>query len=256
MSRARLVWQTDEEKFPKTSTLLHAVPGVGNVGKVVTDALVNTHESVLIARILHPDLPPHATLDDEGLLTPPSLNIHKVNLPSGDEILTLNSNFQPLTPAGQYEVASALLDCCRNSEIEKMYILAGLSADPGCEAVHVVCSSKEDMIAMEGLGISVSKEHPSAGIIGMTGMVSSLAPTFDQPSACIIAETIGTSVDTVAADRLVQFIKNEIGLDLGLELDNTEDSANKLRAFFDLDEIAEMPADFLAEGESQQTFYA
>jgi proteasome assembly chaperone (PAC2) family protein len=256
MSRARLVWHGENESFPSCDLMLHAVPGVGNVGKVVTDSLVNTHESDLVVRILHPDLPPHATLNEQGLLIPPSLDVFSVTLPSGQKILALTSNFQPLTPAGQFEVASILLECCKKAKIGRLLVLAGLSAEPGDEAIHIVCSSKDDASAMKDMGLEVSKEHPSAGIIGMTGMVSSLAPTFNQPAACIIAETVGTSVDTVAADRIVSFLKESFKLDLGLEVDNTKDTAEKLRAFFDLDEIAELPLDFIADEKDSQAFYA
>ena len=256
MSRARIVWYGGAKKLPKIDLMLHAVPGVGNVGKLVTDSLVNTHESTLVARILHPDLPPHATLNEDGILTPPSLDIHSVILPDGCNILTLSSNFQPLTPAGQYEVASSLLECCKEAEIGRLLILAGLSAEPGNEAVHVVCASEEDVNAITEMGVEVSKEHPAAGIIGMTGMVSSLAPTFNQPAACVIAETVGTSVDSVAADRLVAFLKDSFKLDLGLELDNTKATAEKLKAFFDLDEVAEMPLDFENSDQDAGLFYA
>lgn len=255
MSRARIVWYGGAKKFPKNDLMLHAVPGVGNVGKLVTDSLVNTHDSTLVARILHPDLPPHATLNEDGILTPPSLDIHSVSLPSGTNILTLSSNFQPLTPSGQYEVASSLLECCKEGKVGRLLILAGLSAEPGNEAVHVVCASEDDAKHITGIGVEVSREHPSAGIIGMTGMVSSLAPTFNQPAACIIAETVGTSADSVAADRMVAFLKDSFNLDLALELDNTKATAEKLKAFFDLDEIAEMPLDF-ENSDQDAGFYA
>nr|MBC8517474.1 PAC2 family protein [Euryarchaeota archaeon] len=75
MSRTRIVWYGGAKKLPKHDLMLHAVPGVGNVGKLVTDSLVNTHDSDLVARLLHPDLPPHATLNENGILTPPSLDI-------------------------------------------------------------------------------------------------------------------------------------------------------------------------------------
>lgn len=256
MSRTRITWHNGADELPNSDWLFHAVPGVGNVGKLVVDSLVNKHEGVLIARILHPDLPPHATLNSDGLLTPPCLSIHTLTLPSSQNIVTLSSNFQPLSPAGQYEVSSFLLKSCKDAGIGRILILAGLSAEPGCEAVHLVCPSEEDVEEMEKMGLEISKEHPSAGIIGMTGMVSSLAPTFGQAATCVIAETVGTSVDTVAADRMVAYLNDSFGLDLGLELDNTEETAEKLRAFFDLDEIAELPPEFEIGEVDSQAFYA
>ena len=38
--------------------ILEAVPGVGNVGKILIDAVVEKHPSRTIGWILHPDFPP------------------------------------------------------------------------------------------------------------------------------------------------------------------------------------------------------
>ena len=61
--------------LPEHSAIIEAVPGVGNVGKILVDALVEKHPSRTIGWILHPDFPPHATLSNEGLLAPPRLEI-------------------------------------------------------------------------------------------------------------------------------------------------------------------------------------
>ena len=77
MSRAGVHWLIGDS-LPEHVALLEAVPGVGNVGKLVVDGLVEKHPSTLVARILHPDMPPHSTLDKDGLLVPPSMLVHRV----------------------------------------------------------------------------------------------------------------------------------------------------------------------------------
>ncbi len=257
MTRVTLLWEDGAESLPKHHYLLEAVPGVGNVGKLVLDTLVNTHPSRTVLRILHPDLPPHATLDDDGLLEPPCMTISAVDLPSRETILVLTANFQPLSPAGQYEVATAVLDLCSEGETGLLLILAGLAAEVEQEAVHLVCASADDKEAMEARGLEVGGEHPSAGIIGLTGLLASLAPISGVPSACVVAETAGTSVDIIGADRLAKWIEDSFELQLGLELDSTETTAEKLREFFELDEIAEIDLGLGkgAEGDSE-AFYA
>ena len=101
-------WLIDDG-LPQHAALLEAVPGVGNVGKLVVDALVEKHPSTLIARILHPEMPPHSTLDDNGLLVPPSMMVHRVMLPDGRYVVTIGGDLQPMTAAGQHEVAEAIL---------------------------------------------------------------------------------------------------------------------------------------------------
>ena len=51
MTRVTLLWEDGAESLPEHHYLLEAVPGVGNVGKLVLDTLVNTHPSRTVLRI-------------------------------------------------------------------------------------------------------------------------------------------------------------------------------------------------------------
>ena len=62
MSRTKIYWLVDDG-LPEHVAMMEAVPGVGNVGKLVIDSLVEKHPSRTIGWILHPDFPPHSTLD-------------------------------------------------------------------------------------------------------------------------------------------------------------------------------------------------
>ena len=108
MNRTRIHWMIGDS-LPEHVALLEAVPGVGNVGKLVVDALVRKHPSTLVARLIHPDMPPHSTLDEDGLLVPPSMLVHRVMLPDGRNVVTVGGDLQPMTAGGQHEVAEARL---------------------------------------------------------------------------------------------------------------------------------------------------
>ncbi|GIT11115.1 MAG: hypothetical protein CM1200mP32_06080 [Methanobacteriota archaeon] len=69
MNRTRVHWLVGEG-LPEHAAILEAVPGVGNVGKIVVDSLIEKHPSRTIGWILHPDFPPHSTLDGDGLVSP------------------------------------------------------------------------------------------------------------------------------------------------------------------------------------------
>jgi proteasome assembly chaperone (PAC2) family protein len=67
------------------------------VGKLVIDTLNEQHKAAMIARMIHPDLPPHSILED-GLLVPPHLSVHSVPLENGQNVITITGNGQPMTP--------------------------------------------------------------------------------------------------------------------------------------------------------------
>jgi len=208
--------------------ILEAVPGVGNVGKILIDAVVEKHPSRTIGWILHPDFPPHATLSEAGLIGPPRLDISKIVLPDGKELVTITGIMQPMTASGQFEVAEAVLDLADESGASRLLVLAGLASEPEQRSIFAVCSDKEIRRALEADDIEVSKDQPKAGMIGVAGMVLSLAPTKNVPAIGVIAETIGASSDILAAERMSRWIEQAFDVTLGLDLDTTKETAARL----------------------------
>jgi len=227
--RSSIHWIVGNE-LPDHVAILEAVPGVGNVGKLVVDALVEKHPSTLIGRILHPDMPPHSVLDSDGLLTPPSMRIHRVMLPDGKYVITIGGDLQPMTANGQYEVASEILNLAKKSKTPQLLVLAGLAADVDDKEIHVICADSGVRGNLEANDISVSREHPQAGMIGVAGLLISLSPIFAVPAVALVAETVGASADVRAADRLSNWIEAALELPLQLDLDTTEKTARKLLA--------------------------
>tara|TARA_B100000945_G_scaffold64838_1_gene48457 strand:+ start:1166 stop:1930 length:765 start_codon:yes stop_codon:yes gene_type:complete len=227
LSRAKIHW-LEEGRLPEKSMILEAVPGVGNVGKILIDSLIEKHPSRTIGWILHPDFPPHATLSEEGLIGPPRLDINTTMLPDGERLVTITGVMQPMTAAGQFEVAEAILDLADVAETSRLLVLAGLASEPERRSIFAVCSDKEVRSSLERDDIEVSKDQPHAGMIGVAGMVLSLSPTMGVPTIGVIAETIGASSDVLAAERMARWIEQAFEVTLDLDLDTTKETAARL----------------------------
>tara|TARA_B100001769_G_C22076508_1_gene579758 strand:- start:32 stop:793 length:762 start_codon:yes stop_codon:yes gene_type:complete len=241
--------------LPEHSAILEAVPGVGNVGKIVVDALVEKHPSRTIGWILHPDFPPHATLSKDGLLAPPRLEINSVILPDGKTIITIGGDLQPMTANGQYEVAESILAMAKENNTPKILVLAGLAAGAEDRNIHVICADLDVKKSLQEIDINVTDEQPKSGMIGIAGLLISLSPLHGVPTIGLVAETIGASADTLAADRLSAWIEQGLELPLDLDLDSTEKTAKKLLATMDvsgdIDEILNG-----SEKQNDSNFYA
>lgn len=229
LMNTHIVWNEEGNKLPDHRYVLFALPGVGNVGKLLIDSLNETCDSKEILKLQHPDLPPHATMND-GILTAPHLHLNQLKLPDGQIILTLCGNVQPLVPRGQYEMAEDILNLLKENNTHRIILLAGLSSDAGCEKIHVVVADKETKNSLEQDGIIVSNKQPEGGVIGLCGLLGSLAPSRGVSSVTVIAETFGTSVDTISAERLRISLMNYFGLELPITLDRTEELAKDLMA--------------------------
>ena len=142
--------------------------------------------------------------------------------------MTITGIMQPMTASGQFEVAEAVLDLADKSGASRLLVLAGLASEPEQRSIFAVCSDKKIRKALEADDIEVSKDQPKAGMIGVAGMVLSLAPTKNVPAIGVIAETMGASSDILAAERMSRWIEQAFDLTLDLDLDTTKETAARL----------------------------
>lgn len=243
MNRTKIHWLVGDS-LPEHASMLEAVPGVGNVGKLVVDSLIEKHPSRTLAWILHPDFPPHSTLNSDSLLAPPRIRIDSVLLPDGRTVIVAGGNLQPMTAAGQHEVSEAILELASKSDTPQLLVLAGLAAGAEDKQIHVICADADVRKRLEVDDIPVSREHPEAGMIGIAGLLISLSPLHSVSTIGLVAETMGASADVVAADRLAAWIEAAFDLPLELSLDSTEKTAarilDEMNAGGDLEETLAM----------------
>ena len=205
--------------------LLVAMPGVGDVGKLAIDAVNTELDAEPVARILHPALPPLAKLDDNGLLVPPHILLSRVQI-DGRDVFTLTGDAQPMTPEGQFEVATAVLELFEGGEA---LVLAGMSAQADRKDIFTITSSSSYRIELESAGVDVRRDEPAAGVIGMAALITALGPVKDVKTSCTIATTVGNSADPVAAQLLLETIRKWWSLPLPVPIDATQRLADKLK---------------------------
>ena len=205
--------------------LLVAMPGVGDVGKLAIDAVNSELDAEPIARLIHPTLPPLARLDEDGLLAPPHILLSRLEI-DDKEIFTLTGDAQPMTPEGQHELAVAVLDLFDGGEV---LVLAGMSAPAERKEIFSITSSSSYRIELESKGADVRRDEPKAGVIGMAALITALGPVKNVKTSCTIATTMGSSVDPIAAQLLLETIRKWWSLPLPVPIDATERLATKLK---------------------------
>ena len=205
--------------------LLVAMPGVGDVGKLAIDAVNSELDAEPIARLLHPALPPLATLDDNGLLIPPHILLSRINL-DGKIVYTLTGNAQPMSSEGQFEMANKVLELFSGGEI---LVLAGMAAGPDRKEIFTICSSADYRIELEKMGVDVRRDEPKAGVIGMAALITAIGPIKNVKTSCTIATTVGNSADPVASQLLLETVRKWWSLPLPVPIDATARLADKLK---------------------------
>ena len=226
----RIEWRDASQSLPEHTCLLIALPGVGNVGKAAVDALNEVNDAQPIARLHHTALPPLATLDDDGLLSPPHYALAAIKSVTGKTILTLTGTSQPVDPNSQGQMAHQILEFFSEQNCNEVIVLAGLADKPERKESFIIASNAEHRLSLEGRGIDVRRDEPRSGAIGMSALLAANGPLHDLSSCMAIATTIGASGDSLASQRLLEAIDGWFDLGMALPADAREKLSKKLEA--------------------------
>jgi len=222
-------WRNGHNNLLNANICLFSLPGVGNIGKAAIDALNSTNDSIELARLHHTALPPLATLDQDGLLSPPHLSVKAIEFDESEYILTITGTSQPLEPNNQGYMAREILELLKQNNVSELIVLAGMVDEAARKEIFIVPSSSSYRVDLESRGANVRRDEPSSGAIGMAALLSSLGPVYDINSACAIATTIGASGDIIASQNLLKSIDKWFGLKLLIPNDANQKLIEKLK---------------------------
>ena len=202
---------------------------MANLGKVAVDSIGNLHDGQELAR-LHPiGLPPHAELDEDGLLAPPHYSLRRIDA-AGGPLLTLTGKAQPTEPGQQSTLAAELMAFFQEEGVSTVLVLAGMIDKPEVKETFAVASSSSFRIDMETMGVDVRRDEPRSGAIGVAALLASMGPLYGINSACIIGTTVGSSGDILGSQRLIEHLERWFGFGLTVPTNGSEWLRERLEA--------------------------
>ena len=226
----RIEWRNGCSSLPDGATLLVAFPGVANLGKVAVDSIGNLHEGTELARLHPTGLPPHAELDEDGLLAPPHYTLRSIETQGTGRLLTLTGKAQPNEPGHQSTLAADLMEFLQAQAVSTVLVLAGMIDKPEVKDTFAVASSASFRIDMEALGVDVRRDEPRSGAIGLAALLASMGPLYGMNSACVIATTVGNSEDIMGSQRLIEHLERWFDFGLTVPTDGDAWLRSKLQA--------------------------
>src|SRR3989337_2188340 len=82
---------------------IEGLPGIGNVGKLAAEHLKDELKGVKFAEVVSKYFPPQVLVQEDGLIKLVNNEFYYVKRPGKRDLVLLVSDYQGLTPEGQYE---------------------------------------------------------------------------------------------------------------------------------------------------------
>lgn len=229
------------------AVLIEGLPGVGNVGKLAAEHLVEELDFVKFAEIFSKFLPPQVIVGEDGTVTLVKHDLYYRKGANGQrDIVLLTGDYQGLTPEGQYEISLETVKMAKDLNVSLIFTLGGYGVIKLIEEPSVLgaVTSPHLKEKLEELGVIFKKGEPSSGIIGASGLLLGLGQLEDIDGICLMGETSGYFVDPRSARSVLSVLSRYLGFEI--DYSSLEKKATQI------DEITSRIKENLDEAESTE----
>lgn len=227
----------------KKPILVVGLPGVGLVGKLVAEHLVDELEAEKVMEVYSPHFPPQVLVNKDCTVRPVS-NIIYHGKANGKDILFLVGDHQSTTSQGHYELCSLYLDIAEEFEVSIIYTLGGYPTGNLTyeETVLGVANDIKLIEEIKKYGVEFRESEPSGGIVGASGLLVAFSRMRGIDAVCLMGMTPGYLMDPKSAQSLLKLLCKIFEIEVNT--DSLEKKAEEMESILEKLKEKEEPQGF------------
>jgi uncharacterized protein (TIGR00162 family) len=209
--------------------LVEGLPGVGHVGKLVAEHLVEELKAEKIIEIYSPHFPPQVMVQSDGTIKQVKNEIYAYSDANGGlDLLLVIGDYQSATNEGHYELSGIFLDIAQSHGVKRIYTLGGYGTGQFVDKPTVIAAANklELVEEMKEYGAAFHENEPGGGIIGVSGLLLGLGALRGLEAACLMGVTSGYLVDPKAAQAVLRVLSRALKIEVGMQA--LEDRAKEM----------------------------
>jgi len=220
-------WRIDQfGKKPKLkkAIFIEGLPGIGNVGKVVIDFIVDELGAKKIYEITSNTFPHSVFVNEDNLVELPKIEIFYKKFNNGHDLLLMGGDVQPIDEISSYEFSEKILDLVEGFNTHEIITLGGIGLGEIPKKPKLYCTGNSRRIIEKYKSRKVQdKLYGVVGpIVGISGLLLGLASKRKIDAVSLLAETYGHPMYLgVKGAREVLKVLND-KLKLGVDVDKLE----------------------------------
>lgn len=199
--------------------LVEGLPGVGHVGKLVAEHLIEELKAEKIIEIYSPHFPPQVLVQADGTVRQVRNEIYAYKGADGEpDLLILVGDYQSATNEGHYELTGIFLDIAEEFGVRRIYTLGGYGTGQFVEPQVIGATNRPELVEeMKGLGVVFHENEPGGGIIGVSGLLVGLGGLRGIDAVCLMGTTSGYLVDPKSAHAVLKVLCRALGIEVSMQ---------------------------------------
>ncbi|MEK6962937.1 MAG: PAC2 family protein [Nanoarchaeota archaeon] len=184
-------------KLPKLKSpvFIEGLPGIGNVGKIAIDILIEETKAVKVLSFQSDQLPNTVFVNEQNLVELPKIEMYYKKIKSQD-FLFMSGDVQPTTEQSSYEFCRTVLGMLEGYHCKRLITLGGIGLNQIPKQPKVFCTGNHKGFLQEFVPYKVQLNlYGIVGpIVGVSGLLLGLSDPARIQSASLLAETLGHPV--------------------------------------------------------------
>jgi len=192
----------------KKPVLIEGLPGVGHVGKLVAEHMVEELGARKIMEIYSPHFPPQVIVEDDGTVRLVRNELYAYKSKAKHDLLILVGDHQSVTNEGHYELCGVFLDIAQEFKVDRIYTLGGYGVGQLVETETVLGAANNIKLVRElqSHGVEFRANEPGGGIVGASGLLLGLSWLRGIDAVCLMGVTSGYLVDPKSAQAVLKVL--------------------------------------------------
>ncbi len=199
----------------KAPILIEGLPGMGYVGKLAAEHLLEELHAKKFAELCSPHFPHHVAVQANGTLKPLRNEFYWART-DGKDVVILVGDVQPVSPEGHYEVVESILDVIEQFNVKQLFTLGGYATGKYSKAKPRVVGVGDHALLKEFRKHGVTVEKGGGPIIGAAGLLLGLGRLRGMRGICLLGETHGMVVDHRAAQVVLEVLVGVLGIKIDM----------------------------------------
>jgi uncharacterized protein len=211
----------------KECILIEGLPGIGNVGKIAADFIIDQNKSIKLYEFFSHDLPHSVFIKEDNLVDLPKLELHliKKGKTTNENLLFLVGDVQPINERSCYEFCHLLLNIAQDLNCKEIITTGGIGLPKVPKNPKVYCTANDKEIVKKYKKFA-KINHKTYGVVGpvvgVTGLLVGLAGQKNLAGISLLTETFAHPMylGMTSARNLLEVLNK--AFELKLDLNNID----------------------------------